>query len=53
MEACYEVTQALREKAFRAWPAKPVDLNARKVADAYAEDLVMSSMTLQVRRGLT
>lgn len=47
-----EVTQALREKAFRAWPNQPVDLNVRKVADAYAEDLVMSSYDFTSQEGI-
>jgi len=46
------VQQTLLERSFRAWPDAPVDLNVRKVADAYAEDLVMTSYDYVSQQGI-
>ncbi|MCH2371311.1 MAG: prolyl oligopeptidase family serine peptidase [Pirellulales bacterium] len=47
-----DVQDTLLAKAFRAWPENPVDLNVRKIADAYAEDLVMTSYDFISQAGI-
>ena len=47
-----DVQSTLLDKAFRAWPKDPVDLNVRKVADAFAEDLVMTSYDFTSQEGI-
>ena len=47
-----DIQDTLLEKAFRAWPKNPVDLNVRKIADGYAEDLVMTSYDFISQTGI-
>ncbi|MEC9096902.1 MAG: prolyl oligopeptidase family serine peptidase [Planctomycetota bacterium] len=47
-----DVQETLLDKAFRAWPETPVDLNVHKVADAFAEGLVMSSYDFTSQTGI-
>lgn len=46
------VQDTLLEKSFRAWPVAPVDLNVRKISEAYAEDLVMTSYDYTSQQGI-
>ncbi len=47
-----DVQETLLDKVFRAWPQNSVDLNVRKVADGYAEGLVMSSYDFTSQNGI-
>ncbi|MFL2869570.1 MAG: alpha/beta hydrolase family protein [Pirellulaceae bacterium] len=42
----------LLKKSFRAWPAKPVDLNVRKVHTAIVQDLEMSAYDFTSQLGI-
>ncbi len=46
------IQRTLQEKTFRAWPGDPVDLRVRKVAEAYSEDLVMTSYDFTSQKGI-